>query len=398
MSRIGESRYMFSHTSETVDIIDRKELDRELKPILVEVMKLESGNDQHPAVNQLFNWLVDHQRTGEEFNYVIGELAQAVAYEVDDEGLYHMYLCTTAARALAMKCPVLEGAWEQAAWTLLVVTRSWHNGTIACDHLSAWIIYVISDPDICPNPYLRYEFTLLLTTVVELNDFLRKQAFKPILSACSYIGIDYHYSIDNTSQWIRPDLDELNSMDTCTLLSIFANSPCDKRDIRQFDWKLARKLLETKTMRCDAMIYDVEFICSYFTSSYSDPRELYGLMALFKSTDAWACRIIRDINKKTSNNTTIVVQLKNVIDELAELIRYFEASCQTPQLMELTSSCFMNIMKGLIKVKEELIYGFETSMYSHCIGNIYKLLKQMPKLRTPQLIKTYKKILHIPIP
>ena len=108
-------------------------------------MELESGNDQHPAVNQLFNWLV-------QFNYVIGELAQAVAYEVDDEGLYHMYLCTTAAQALAMKCPVLEGAWEQAAWTLLIITRSWHIGTISCDHLSSWIIYVITDPDICPNP------------------------------------------------------------------------------------------------------------------------------------------------------------------------------------------------------------------------------------------------------
>ena len=62
---------------------------------------LESGNDQHPAIRQLFNWLVDPDRTGEEFTYVIGELADNVAYDVRDEGEDHMYLCITAARALA---------------------------------------------------------------------------------------------------------------------------------------------------------------------------------------------------------------------------------------------------------------------------------------------------------
>ena len=93
---------------------------------------------------------------------------------------------------------------------------------------------------------------------------------------------------------------------------------------------------------------------------------------------------------KTYNTTTIVVQLKNVSDELTELIRYFEASCQSLQVIDLTSSCFMNIMKGLIKVKRDLINVFDRSGYSQIVWNIYRLLKQMPKVRTPQLLKTYK--------
>ena len=141
---------------------------------------LESGNNQHPAVRQLFNWLVNPDRTGKEFTYVIGELADNVAYDVLDADEDHMYLCITAAQAMAVKYHVLEGAWEQAAWTLLIVAGSRHHGSISSDYLSDWIIYLITDPDICPNPHLRYECIGLLTMVLginvsnKLNELIRK--------------------------------------------------------------------------------------------------------------------------------------------------------------------------------------------------------------------------------
>ena len=172
MSEVKKSICMLRKT--TVDSIDRAELDRELTPILAEVLMLKSGNDHHPAIRQLFHWLTDPGRTGEEFTYVIGELADNVADDVraeegEPEEEDHMYLCITAAQALAVKCPVLEGAWEQAAWTLLIVAGTRHHGSISSEHLSAWIIYVITDPQICPNPYLRYECLGLLTLVLDLK-------------------------------------------------------------------------------------------------------------------------------------------------------------------------------------------------------------------------------------
>ena len=53
-------------------------VDKEMTTTLVDVATLCPGNDHHPAVRYLFNWLVCPQRTAEEFNYLIGPLQEHI--------------------------------------------------------------------------------------------------------------------------------------------------------------------------------------------------------------------------------------------------------------------------------------------------------------------------------
>ena len=156
-----------------VTTLDSEQLDRDLTPILAELVTLEPGNKQHPTVRQLFDWLVNPQRTSEEYIYVLGELAERVFSVMEEhfseymrDGMDFPYLCVTAAEALAVRCPVLKGPWEEAAWTLISTTFRIHldDPTVlrASERLTAWIIHVIVDPDICPNSSLRFERLELL--------------------------------------------------------------------------------------------------------------------------------------------------------------------------------------------------------------------------------------------
>ena len=99
-------------------------IDREFIPLIAEVTTLGPGNDQHPTVRHLFNWLVDPQRTAEEFNYVIGPLQNHV-YDIMDEhfpdylyglGNRNIYAGKIAAEALAKRVQVLTGEWDTAGW------------------------------------------------------------------------------------------------------------------------------------------------------------------------------------------------------------------------------------------------------------------------------------------
>lgn len=75
---IGEALSLLNTMYETVETPAMAELNREMSPILAELMTLEPGNYNHPAFKQLFNWLVDQQRTAEEVCYVIGPLQKYV--------------------------------------------------------------------------------------------------------------------------------------------------------------------------------------------------------------------------------------------------------------------------------------------------------------------------------
>ena len=110
MSASNIIEYPLIKSSATVDgTTDWDELDRELTPILTELVTLGPCNDQHPSVRQFFDYLMNPKCTGEEFSYVIGELA----FEVSGES---MYLTKVAAETLAVRSPVLTGSWEVVAW------------------------------------------------------------------------------------------------------------------------------------------------------------------------------------------------------------------------------------------------------------------------------------------
>ena len=71
MLRPEEAKSLFERRSATVGTPAMAELDREMTPILAEVMAvgrfliLEVNED--PAATKLFDWLLDSKRTGEEF-------------------------------------------------------------------------------------------------------------------------------------------------------------------------------------------------------------------------------------------------------------------------------------------------------------------------------------------
>ena len=69
---------------------DRPELDRELVPILAELETLGPGNNHHPSTRKIYNWLVDPQRTGDDFTYVIGELGHGVSCLMEDRFTKHL--------------------------------------------------------------------------------------------------------------------------------------------------------------------------------------------------------------------------------------------------------------------------------------------------------------------
>ena len=187
------------------DITNRVHLARELTPIFATLSTLGPDNDHHPTVSQLFNWLTDPQRTGDEFTYAIREVADDSSYVMEVhfpdyvymEG-YCMYQYKIVAEALAAKCPVLEGSWEEAAWTLVFNTENRNYSNVSFDpRLCAWTLHVIGDPDICPNPYLRYELIKLLTRMVDISACYATKAIESVLSACSYINLDYTMANSN---------------------------------------------------------------------------------------------------------------------------------------------------------------------------------------------------------
>ena len=49
-----------------------------LVPILAELVTLGPGNEQHPSVILLKDWLLDPERTVDDFNYVVGSLGRQV--------------------------------------------------------------------------------------------------------------------------------------------------------------------------------------------------------------------------------------------------------------------------------------------------------------------------------
>ncbi|CAL4187303.1 unnamed protein product, partial [Meganyctiphanes norvegica] len=97
-----------------------------------------------------------------------------------DSSAYPAVLCLAAAEALAVKCPILEGSWEYAAWMVVFIVESHELSGI----VSNWIIKVIGNADICPNAHLRLELMSLLSKA-KIDIHNQTQAVEAVMSACS---------------------------------------------------------------------------------------------------------------------------------------------------------------------------------------------------------------------
>ena len=170
--------------SGTISTLDMAEVDRELTPIIAEMLRLETdkdmlhlgtGNNLHPVVSQLSKWLQNPHRTGKEFTSIIEDLACKVMGKRYSS--IWIYLVKVAAEFLVAKCPKLEGSWEEAAWLLLYISQGYVGEKYGfdCHKLSLWIIHVISDPNICPNPCLRNEIINIVLNMVKIKACSRRQ-------------------------------------------------------------------------------------------------------------------------------------------------------------------------------------------------------------------------------
>ena len=168
-----------------------EELDRKVWPLFEKVSLLKPGDYRDPAVSQLFNCLVDPEFTVEEFNYVVGFMGLQVFNKSPSP-----YLHLVVAEALAVKSTILVGLWEHATWFLTFLGGSFSQQEeylsegLVSDRLNDWIINVMGDTHLCPNPYLRFEFIREFSDMVSVTDHNRTQALESFVSASSILNTD----------------------------------------------------------------------------------------------------------------------------------------------------------------------------------------------------------------
>ena len=78
-STAGEVRCkMLAKLSAPVGTSNMAHVDREVIPLIAELLTQGPDNANPPIIVEIFNWLVDPKITGEEFSYVIGPLEHHV--------------------------------------------------------------------------------------------------------------------------------------------------------------------------------------------------------------------------------------------------------------------------------------------------------------------------------
>ena len=290
------------------------ELDREMKPILEDLMIVGPCKAQHPKVKHLFNWLRDPRRTVDEFIYVIGPLAEHVRKEMDE---CFIYLGKIAIEALAVKSPVLEGQWEVAAWVALGLVSVYYLDYFGfvSDHTSAWIINVISDADICPNVDLRIEFMGLIASmhindedmITTLSHHNKTLVFEALMSISSELEAYFERKCDY-GMFSRIHLSEIT-----LILEILARDQI----LLKVDEALAVKLQDVKISTVLAALpIDTEL------------KELYTLIALLNF-----CKSYRESAPYKHEEVSSLFHV---------IISNFPKCCQMPQLIFITASCIVD--------------------------------------------------------
>ena len=175
------------------DMLDKqvaKNLCKDFMPILEEVILLDQ--QEHPTNNHLFNRLVDPQYEACHFCYVLGVLAQRVYDQERNDFSHSMYLGNIAAEALAKRSPILEGAWEYAAWLVVKLNHvPCSKDEWTTSNTLNWIIKVIGNHDLCPNPYLRIELSILLLNMNSINGHNQTLAADAFMAAwCSLNSLE----------------------------------------------------------------------------------------------------------------------------------------------------------------------------------------------------------------
>ncbi|CAL4082435.1 unnamed protein product, partial [Meganyctiphanes norvegica] len=351
---VEENRYQIvSSLSVPVGTPAMSEIDRELTPIIAELATLEPGDDQHPTASQLFDWLVDPQRTADEFSYAIGPLEHH-AYGIMENNFKqylfyeHMgcsvYVGKVAAEALAARSPILEGPWEKAAWFVIRLNHGYHPDDFgfASDRFSIWIINVLANAHICPNAYLRFELIYLFHMMVDTAKTIRSQALEAVVSACSTLNVDYLSWSDKYGYTGFFNINRITLTDIFEKFTITGDCP--------FDNKLADILKKDVSSR----LWQLAYNHSIHPIRYTEPVELQSLTALLNITSQFVQEDLNDFKEygidQGQHRDINDLGVEEYSRTLSALMSNFKITLQTPQLMEATSSCIMDVVEFVMLV------------------------------------------------
>ncbi|CAL4227521.1 unnamed protein product [Meganyctiphanes norvegica] len=326
-----------------------EEIDTELAPILRYLIILGPKYEQPQKYRNFVEWFLHPNRTANQFNYVVGPLRHDVFMEVqmscDDISEYPRALCLAAAEALAVRCPVLVGSWEYAAWMVVRIVQSYDLGDI----VSNWIIKVIGNADICPNANLRMELMSLLSKA-EIDIHNQTQAVEAVMSACSALNNDYlesslygEFSILTFSR-LTEVFERIMGID------ILSDDVIGNGCLLDFGAKLANQLEYVNNMWLSRPLYDVS--CQYGMNpyKYTEPRELYSLIALLETINGCVQLKLKDSGE---SNFLYFERSDTAYDMFNILIKNFTACFQMPQLTNPTAKLVMGSIELLLSGIED---------------------------------------------
>lgn len=372
----SEVRYLMAdRLSSPVGTPAMAEVDRELTPLLAELLTLGPGNDQHTCVRQLFNWLVDPHHTAEEFSYVIGPLERHVygimeghfkqyVYATDTNIDCSVYLCKIAAEALAVRCPVLEGPWETVAWFVTRLSNDYfsHDYGVASDRLSIWVISVIGDPDLCPRSYLRIELMHLLLVMVDINEKNMEMAFNSIMSGCSTLTLDYLTGGAGTD-FFNMSLDSIGF-----ILEMFSSQTLNGY-IYEVDRKLVNKLKHIRESRIKILLNDVACNHAVNPSIHKEPIEFDALNAILESTLACVQREYKlfqeDGNYNDDQNCLVFSNMLGILFDC------FRLTLHSPCVIETSASSIMDLVELVLMLN---VSPLAVKGEIYCLHNTERLL------------------------
>lgn len=356
------------------------ELDLLLTPILMERVTLEPGNNQHPIVQQLFNWLVDPENTYvvgpqlfnwlvnpennvkqftyavgrqlfnwlvnpentiEQFTYVVGPLETRID-EIMEQNfetficellpLYNkcsLYLTKVALEALAHKNPILKGAWKPAIFSVIEIARQYNFTGSVSKNLIEWVVRMGSDTQRCQNAFLRIEFLNILPLLIDVQGD-SGDVYRPVVLDALMSGL---------SQNNLPIFD--NNEDICLYID------CISQVLASFarDWDIKTELKILTLHRC-TVLHDVTHKSRLRPIRYTEPIEVQILISLFNNVAKHA-RIGLQQFKMTRQYPESLIVLSKVVHRT---ITSFPLTCQMQRLLPVATLSIMALLESVGKV------------------------------------------------
>ena len=307
--------------------------DCELIQILSELLRLGPGNDQHPAVQYMFDWLEDPECPAEEFQYIVGPLGKHVddimvrsfGHEISEQfRVCSYYLAKVAIEALVVRSPILEGDWETVA---LFVIRLVSPYRFLSDDCKEWVFRMSTDAELCPNPFLRLQLLGLLPSVLDYNEHDRNRALEVIMSQLSSLNLN-------------PTIDKYGNDKVYLCLDAISQMLAAFVKDEVLVWEL--KSMENYLVSC--ILDDVSFQCSQYPSRYAEPMTVQVLTGLLRTIAKYARLELIEL-KENHLYPGPIIALAHVLEKT---LFNFPRSCQMSRMIPETASCLVNVLEVVL--------------------------------------------------